>query len=98
MNFPERQPFEILCVVACGDRKSTRLNSSHTVISYAVFCSAPHPHLHSFPTRALPILHFPVGLTELSPSHVFSSVNGNHACWFAGLHCALSAYLQTSMA
>src|SRR5438034_5888741 len=22
----------------CGDRKSTRLNSSHTVISYAVFC------------------------------------------------------------
>src|SRR5437588_7880620 len=24
--------------VACGDRKSTRLNSSHTVISYAVFC------------------------------------------------------------
>src|SRR5438132_6798801 len=24
--------------VAGGDRKSTRLNSSHTVISYAVFC------------------------------------------------------------
>src|SRR5260221_10446369 len=24
--------------VASGDRKSTRLNSSHTVISYAVFC------------------------------------------------------------
>src|SRR5438132_3121783 len=23
---------------ACPDRKSTRLNSSHTVISYAVFC------------------------------------------------------------
>src|SRR5436190_9974504 len=23
---------------ACEDRKSTRLNSSHTVISYAVFC------------------------------------------------------------
>src|SRR5438034_230954 len=29
------------------DRKSTRLNSSHTVISYAVFCRC----LHSFPTR-----------------------------------------------
>src|SRR5436190_18160584 len=28
------------CPSACppGDRKSTRLNSSHTVISYAVFC------------------------------------------------------------
>src|SRR3989454_8086783 len=23
---------------SCGDRKSTRLNSSHLVISYAVFC------------------------------------------------------------
>src|SRR5437588_8164497 len=25
-------------LLSCGDRKSTRLNSSHTVISYAVFC------------------------------------------------------------
>src|SRR5437764_8167711 len=25
-------------VPACGDRKSTRLNSSHRCISYAVFC------------------------------------------------------------
>src|SRR5260221_3702268 len=25
-------------VIEIGDRKSTRLNSSHTVISYAVFC------------------------------------------------------------
>src|SRR5438034_931800 len=34
------------------DRKSTRLNSSHTVISYAVFCSVgAHRDLHSFPTR-----------------------------------------------
>src|SRR5438034_7915971 len=40
--FPER--FDCLFVRSCslyntaGDRKSTRLNSSHTVISYAVFC------------------------------------------------------------
>src|SRR2546426_2988812 len=26
------------CVCSCQDRKSTRLNSSHLVISYAVFC------------------------------------------------------------
>src|SRR5215204_6889036 len=26
------------CRTGSGDRKSTRLNSSHTVISYAVFC------------------------------------------------------------
>src|SRR5256885_6621801 len=46
-----------------GDRKSTRLNSSHLVISYAVFCLkkkktqlricpsspiTPFPHLHSY--------------------------------------------------
>src|SRR5215204_6268962 len=32
-------PVEELDLAACGrDRKSTRLNSSHTVISYAVFC------------------------------------------------------------
>src|SRR5256885_11534594 len=35
-----------------GDRKSTRLNSSHLVISYAVFClkKKSHPPL-SFPRR-----------------------------------------------
>src|SRR5437868_14721112 len=26
------------CRLPCGDRKSTRLNSSHVSISYAVFC------------------------------------------------------------
>src|SRR5947209_3044661 len=33
------------------DRKSTRLNSSHANISYAVFCFAAHRYLPSFPTR-----------------------------------------------
>src|ERR1039458_7576622 len=33
------------------DRKSTRLNSSHLGISYAVFCSGDPRDLHSFPTR-----------------------------------------------
>src|SRR3712207_7210219 len=35
---------------AVGDRKSTRLNSSHANISYAVFClkkKQPHPELHT---------------------------------------------------
>src|SRR2546430_10913712 len=46
------------------DRKSTRLNSSHSQISYAVFClkkkknrepSLPNPHAHSTPhDRPLP--------------------------------------------
>src|SRR5260221_3133498 len=30
--------------VPAGDRKSTRLNSSHTVISYAVFCLRSEEH------------------------------------------------------
>src|SRR5438552_584650 len=38
--------------VARVDRKSTRLNSSHQIISYAVFClSGDLRDLHSFPTR-----------------------------------------------
>src|SRR3989304_2135846 len=32
----------IMC--ACKDRKSTRLNSSHGYISYAVFCLKKKPH------------------------------------------------------
>src|SRR5260221_3803375 len=31
----------------CPDRKSTRLNSSHTVISYAVFCLKKKKPLHN---------------------------------------------------
>src|ERR1039458_8958612 len=42
------------CGTGCGDRKSTRLNSSHLGISYALLflqsCGA-HRDLHSFPTR-----------------------------------------------
>src|SRR5256884_6344587 len=54
-----------------GDRKSTRLNSSHGYISYAVFCleknthyPAPHPHLPQllgpelFPAHILVYRHF----------------------------------------
>src|SRR5260221_1105743 len=33
------------------DRKSTRLNSSHTVISYAVFCLTTTLLTHPLPTR-----------------------------------------------
>src|SRR5438132_14436163 len=32
------RPTKVKGEAACPDRKSTRLNSSHTVISYAVFC------------------------------------------------------------
>src|SRR5256885_9068175 len=32
--------------IIMGDRKSTRLNSSHLVISYAVFCLKKKKHVH----------------------------------------------------
>src|SRR3712207_8191362 len=37
-------PVEGLAVVAEADRKSTRLNSSHANISYAVFCLKKNNH------------------------------------------------------
>src|SRR5207249_8686666 len=34
----QQQPWLATCPMHAGDRKSTRLNSSHVSISYAVFC------------------------------------------------------------
>src|SRR5260221_5043384 len=46
--FVHRDAFEDQVVLVVGrhgaDRKSTRLNSSHTVISYAVFCLKKQNH------------------------------------------------------
>src|SRR5256885_9713808 len=38
LNILNRHPLEDFLRSHLGDRKSTRLNSSHLVISYAVFC------------------------------------------------------------
>src|SRR6267143_3354883 len=35
---PPRSETDVRRCARCGDRKSTRLNSSHSSISYAVFC------------------------------------------------------------
>src|SRR5438094_2143092 len=37
-RLPQRQARQIHAIASCSDRKSTRLNSSHRTISYAVFC------------------------------------------------------------
>src|SRR5260221_4371873 len=48
----EHWPVNVQCSTRNSDRKSTRLNSSHTVISYAVFClkkkknEQPRGHRH----------------------------------------------------
>src|SRR5438034_6325712 len=38
---------------AAGDRKSTRLNSSHTVISYAVFCLKKKKNIKTYTNKTL---------------------------------------------
>src|SRR5437773_1138904 len=49
------------------DRKSTRLNSSHITISYAVFCLPVHLHPPSFPTR--PLFRSPSSIAASSLGH-----------------------------
>src|SRR5260221_2683142 len=50
---PSRPSLSMACAcasvpcAATADRKSTRLNSSHTVISYAVFCLKKKKKLHT---------------------------------------------------
>src|SRR5690348_9871983 len=41
---PPQRPGATLWSIAAGDRKSTRLNSSHPSISYAVFCLKKKKH------------------------------------------------------
>src|SRR5260221_9473166 len=43
---------------ALADRKSTRLNSSHTVISYAVFCLKKKNGEEAVAGKVLPALYF----------------------------------------
>src|SRR5260221_6561654 len=47
-----------------GDRKSTRLNSSHTVISYAVFCLKKKKYVRSYHQQVLMRQSTVVILTE----------------------------------
>src|SRR5437762_1134696 len=68
------------------DRKSTRLNSSHRCISYAVFCSGRHPMLHSFPTRRSSDLH----LVRDHGLNVFAIKGEDHATYYEHIRAALA--------
>src|SRR5256886_4687464 len=73
--------------VAMGDRKSTRLNSSHSQISYAVFCLKKKKDKHSYKLfrtriyRSVFVISYHV-LVEMDRSH----------CWtfFPVRRCACS--------
>src|SRR5438034_7933404 len=45
---------ELVLLADQEDRKSTRLNSSHTVISYAVFCLKKKKYIAAKPPRSHP--------------------------------------------
>src|ERR1039457_2186419 len=55
------------CNLVCRfwlDRKSTRLNSSHLVISYAVFCLKKKNYIDSNSKRSLLLYRFPQAVTS----------------------------------
>src|SRR5439155_3424073 len=67
-----KDEFEHARRVAGEDRKSTRLNSSHVAISYAVFClkkKTPSTKLSKSPTSAIPEFREP--LCERCPGGMF---------------------------
>src|SRR5688572_6951115 len=69
-------PVEIWIAFERADRKSTRLNSSHSQISYAVFClkkkkNTTHSSLHSPPTILFPI----ISLLPLCPFSPLDSIH-----------------------
>src|SRR2546430_13260256 len=45
-SYAKTQPGSVFVDPGCVDRKSTRLNSSHSQISYAVFCLKKKTHTH----------------------------------------------------
>src|SRR2546430_4835166 len=70
VQFPMRRALPVTLVVL-GDRKSTRLNSSHSQISYAVFCLkkkniAETPHSETIMMRLS--YNAPRWCNELSPT------------------------------
>src|SRR2546430_12348821 len=62
---------DVIAVTSASDRKSTRLNSSHSQISYAVFC---------LKKKKPPLRHSSPCLLRLSPAYLSFSVSARHLC------------------
>src|SRR5256885_12946915 len=77
------------------DRKSTRLNSSHLVISYAVFCLKKKTHRSSFSSyrRPVPSCSSPNGPTTAiarSPHHPVCAAPSANTCCPSPRSCSSS--------
>src|SRR5256885_9238024 len=83
--------------VACQDRKSTRLNSSHLVISYAVFCLKKKkrtPHVSGPGTAQAPDHEAtPLNCCALTPTRAASS----HDTEGADLRAALRSITDVAL-
>src|SRR2546428_9452689 len=65
---PHKQRFAQALCERVGDRKSTRLNSSHDQISYAVFCLKKKKKLHNNSNH---LIYYTLRLTTTHSTHVF---------------------------
>src|SRR2546430_4818410 len=75
----------------CGDRKSTRLNSSHSQISYAVFCLKKKTKSH--PLGALVLLDESTYIQTADPPSYHVQVSVHFA---PVLTSRIAAYVRTS--
>src|SRR5256885_9240019 len=75
-------------VTSAKDRKSTRLNSSHLVISYAVFCLKKKKNTTSYADRLRPIPMTRNNTTQQRASNV---------TWRFSLHSSLPDHGQSSL-
>src|SRR5260221_5355887 len=76
MPLPAQNPVEVL---PGADRKSTRLNSSHTVISYAVFCLKTEEKTSELQSHSDVVCRLLLGRTSLRVGRVDHDVAGTHA-------------------
>src|SRR3954449_5207354 len=70
----------------CADRKSTRLNSSHTLISYAVFCLKKKKHNTTGAARDLSVSHPAARVAVVGSLFTTTSTASTHF-WPLGITC-----------
>src|ERR1022692_183901 len=86
------------------DRKSTRLNSSHLVISYAVFClkkKNTHTHTHTHPATTHPQhthkQHTHPQHTPPTHTHHTPTTHAQHTCTTPQTHFFVKVHITLSL-
>src|SRR5256885_14949414 len=87
----------MICTVAPADRKSTRLNSSHLVISYAVFCLKKKQERSGINTilhELNPLFTINVTMRAIKSKNVYSRVNSKATTQWRKTESANGVYLE----